>query len=128
MEIISKFIRFGAVGLSGMVLDFSITWLFKEVLKINRYLANAAGFIVAASSNYLLNRIWTFNSHNPDVGWEYGRFLVVSTAGLAINSLTLWLLHKKGNMNFYLAKLFAIAVTTIWNFLANYFFTFSQGL
>ncbi len=124
MEIISRLIRFGAVGFSGMIVDFSLTWLLKEKAGVNRYLANAAGFLTAASSNYLLNRIWTFESHNQHVASEYGRFLLVSVIGLGINSLVLWLCHSRLRINFYLAKLFAIAVATLWNFLANYLYTF----
>lgn len=118
-----KFLKFGITGLTGMVIDFSITFLLKEKIKIHRYIASSAGFICAASSNYFINRIWTFQSTNPRVLMEYGAFLVVSVIGLAINNLFLFLFEKR--MNFYLAKLFAIGVTMIWNFLANYLFTFS---
>ena len=118
-----KFLKFGITGLTGMVIDFSITFLLKEKLRIHRYLANSAGFSVAATSNYFLNRIWTFNSSNPKVLIEFGSFFIVSLIGLGINNLVLYFLEKK--MNFYLAKLFAIGVTMIWNFLANYLFTFS---
>ena len=54
---------------------------------------------------------------------EFGTFFIISLIGLGINNLVLYILEKK--MNFYLAKLFAIGVTMIWNFSANYFITFS---
>jgi len=120
---IFKFLRFGIVGFSGMVIDFSITILLKEKLKLHRYIANSAGFITAASSNYLLNRIWTFQSQNSKIFFEYGSFILISLIGLAINNLFLFLFEKR--FPFYLAKLFAIFVTTIWNFAANYLITFS---
>lgn len=44
--------------------------------------------------------------------------------GLVINNLTIWLLHGRFRLNFYMAKLFAIGVVTFWNFFMNYFFTF----
>lgn len=106
-----------------MVIDFSITFLLKEKLRIHRYIANSAGFSAAATSNYFLNRVWTFNSTNPRVLVEFGTFFIISLIGLGINNLVLYILEKK--MNFYLAKLFAIGVTMIWNFSANYFITFS---
>jgi putative flippase GtrA len=61
--LIAKFIKFCIVGFSGVFVDFGITWLAKERLRANKYLANSIGFICAASSNYLLNRNWTFKSH-----------------------------------------------------------------
>ena len=117
-----KFLKFGVVGLSGLIIDFSLTYFLKEKLKLNRYLSNSAGFIVAASSNYLFNRIWTFESDNPKVITEYGSFIIISVIGLGINNLFLYLFEKR--MNFYLAKLCAIIVTTLWNFFANYLITF----
>ena len=44
--------------------------------------------------------------------------------GLAINNLTIYVLHGRFRLNFYLAKLFAIGVVTFWNFFMNYFFNF----
>lgn len=118
-----RFLKFGIVGFSGMVIDFSITWLFKEKLKIHRYIASSTGFIVAATSNYFLNRIWTFESSDPRILMQYGSFVIISVIGLGINNLFLYLFEKK--LQFYIAKLFAIGVTMIWNFLANNYITFS---
>jgi len=123
-EIIWKFIKFGVVGGSGVVVDFGVTYLGKEKLKIQKYVANAMGFMIAASSNYVFNRIWTFQSHNPQIATEYGKFFLISIIGLAINTGILWLIVTKAKQNFYLSKLFAIAVVTIWNFVANYLYTF----
>jgi putative flippase GtrA len=120
---ILRLIKFALVGFSGMVIDFSITILLKEKLKVHRYLANSAGFITAASSNYILNRIWTFRSANPAILTEYGTFILVSAAGLAINNLFLYMFEKK--TGFYPAKIIATVVTILWNFFANYYFTFS---
>ena len=125
MEIVIKFIKFGVVGFSGMIVDFGITYLFKEVFKVQKFVANAIGFLTAASSNYIFNRIWTFQSDNPDVAMEFGKFFFVALIGLGINSLVLWVLNTKFKLNFYFAKLLAIIVTTFWNFIANYLYTFT---
>jgi putative flippase GtrA len=119
-----KFLKFCIVGFSGMIVDFGTTWLLKEKVKINKYIANSTGFILAASSNYLFNRLWTFHSVNPRIAIEYGSFILISIVGLAINNLIIFLLNEKMKLNFYLSKLFAIGVVTVWNFLMNYVFTF----
>lgn len=124
-DFLLKFLKFGCVGLSGLAVDFGITWVCKEVLKIQKYVANAIGFTTAATSNYLLNRIWTFRSQNPEIALEYGKFLLISVIGLGINTLILWILVSRYNKNFYLSKLFAIAVVTLWNFFMNWIFTFT---
>jgi len=120
-----KFLKFGLVGFSGLFIDFGFTYLFKEKFKVQKYIANAIGFTLAATSNYVLNRNWTFQSTNPDIALEYGEFIIISMIGLGINTLILWLLVSRFKLNFYFAKVFAIGVVTVWNFLANAFFTFS---
>ena len=131
---IEQFIKFGVVGFSGLFVDFGTTWFFKERAKLNKYISNSIGFLLAATSNYILNRIWTFGSTNPDIGLEYSLFLTISAIGLLINNAILYLLSEKIDMpffpkdekyRFYLSKLIATATVTVWNFLMNYFFTFS---
>ncbi|NVN95666.1 MAG: GtrA family protein [Bacteroidetes bacterium] len=113
------------VGASGVIVDFGFTYLCKEILKLQKYLANAIGFTLAASSNYIFNRIWTFHSLNPEIGIEYSKFLLISLIGLGINTLILWLLVSKYNKKFYVSKLFAIGIVTVWNFFINLIFTFN---
>ena len=124
-EVLVKFLKFGVVGFTGVVVDFGLTYLFRNIFKVNQYLSNAIGFMVAASSNYILNRVWTFKSSNPKVMVEYGEFLLISLIGLGINSLILWILVSKFKWHFYFSKLIAIAITTVWNFIANLLFTFN---
>jgi len=124
---ILKFLKFSAVGLSGLFVDYAFTYLFKEIFKVQKYISNSIGFTIAASSNYVLNRIWTFESENPDIAVEYTEFLVISLIGLGLNNLILWFIVSKFKLNFYLAKFFAICVVTLWNFLANFFITFNQA-
>lgn len=123
-DILIKFMKFGAVGATGVVIDFSTTWICKEKLKIQKYVANAVGFTVAASSNYFLNRWWTFHSNNPELAIEYSRFLFFSVIGLGMNTAVIWFLVSKRKFNFYFSKLLAIGLVTIWNFFINLMFTF----
>lgn len=125
MELFFKFIKFAVVGFSGMVIDFAVTWLFKEKLKVNKYIANSVGFVTAATNNYILNRVWTFKSHDENISREFFSFFTVSVIGLLLNNLIIYLLTEKLNVRFYFAKLIAIGVTVVWNFFANYLVTFN---
>ena len=64
---IEQFFKFCVVGGSGVFVDFGVTYLCKERLKLNKYVANSLGFLCASTSNYILNRIWTFQNENPDI-------------------------------------------------------------
>ena len=120
-----KLIKFCIVGFSGLILDFVTTWILKEKIKINKYLSNSIGFLIAATSNYIINRVWTFNSLNSNLIEEYSIFIFISSIGLLINNTILFITHDKLYFKFYTAKVIAIIVTTIWNFTGNYFYTFS---
>lgn len=124
---ILKFLKFAAVGFSGLFVDYLFTYIFKEIFKVQKYISNSIGFTLAATSNYVLNRIWTFESDNPEIITEYSSFLIISIIGLGINNLVIWLILKYFKINFYVAKFFAICVVTLWNFLANFFITFAQA-
>ncbi len=136
--LITRFIKFGVVGASGMVVDFGVLYLMRDVVGLPDLWANTISFTAAATSNYFLNRIWTFRSHERQVGVEYMKFLAVSIIGLGINngvlllSRLLWPESYNGQLSllgvtvdtFYLFKLLAIAITTLWNFFGNMLFTF----
>ena len=121
----NRLFKFGLVGLSGMAIDFSVTWLCKEKLGFNKYLSNSLGFCLAVTSNFLLNRYWTFESSTQPFTAQFGRFILVSLSGLAINNLLLYLLVKKLRSNFYLLKLIVIGLVFFWNYFVNFLFTFN---
>ena len=120
-----KFLKFCVVGVSGTAIDFGLTWLCKEIFIIPKFLANAIGFVVAATNNYILNRIWTWGSTSDQVGVEYVKFFTVSLIGLGLNTLILYIFNEKIKLNFYVSKVIATGVVMLWNFFANNFFTFA---
>ena len=120
-----KFLKFGVVGFSGVLVNFGVTYLCKERLRWNKYLSNILGFVVAATTNYILNRLWTFQSDNPQIGVEYVKYFAIALVGLGLDTLTVYLLNGKLKWNFYLSKVFAVGVSTLWNFFGNLLFTFA---
>ena len=122
MMVIS-FLKYCIVGFSGVVVDFSITYLFKEKVGINKYVGSMLGFSTSFTSNYVLNRIWTFANGNPEILEQYFSFLIISVIGLSLNTLFLYLFQRI-RINYYLSKGFAIIIVTIWNYMANSMITF----
>ncbi|MGL5786894.1 MAG: GtrA family protein [Bacteroidales bacterium] len=130
---IVQFIKFAFVGASGTVVDFGMTWLMKEKMRLNKYLANSIGFLIAATSNFIINRYWTFHSENPDISGEYFRFMLISLIGLSINNAVIYSFSQQWadryftrftSLRFYISKIIATGIVVLWNFFMNYFFTF----
>ena len=124
MLIVIKFIKFLTVGLSGMIIDFSITYICKEKLAINKYVSNSLGFSIAAISNFLLNRRFTYQSNSSDIATEFYWFMGISIISLFIYNGIVWVGINKLNFKFYSSKMLAIFFITFWNFFAHLLITF----
>ena len=88
--------KFCAVGAVGYLINLGVyTSLLHAGL---HYLLAATGsFLVAVTSNYLLNRWWTFHDRRAGVAAQGMRFFVVSLASLGANLLVLHVLdHARG--------------------------------
>jgi putative flippase GtrA len=121
----ARFFKYGLVGIVGMCIDFSVTWICKEKLRLNKYLSNSLGFCFSVINNFLLNRYWTFeNTAHPFAG-QFAKFILVSVTGLLINNLLLYLLVQYAKKNFYFLKLVVIGLVFLWNFFVNFLFTFN---
>jgi len=120
-----KFLKFGIVGISGLCIDFFITWLFKEKLKVNQYLSNSLGFIIAAFNNYLLNKYFTFQNTDTHFLTQLISFFGIALIGLGFNLTILYVLQTYTKLNFYVSKIAATVIVFFWNFTANYWFTFN---
>ncbi|MDQ3394794.1 MAG: GtrA family protein [Bacteroidota bacterium] len=127
IEFLFKLIRFGLVGATGLVVDFGLTFFFKEKAKINKYLANAIGFSVAASTNFYINKIWTFEDKSNLIVSQFFMFFFIALVGLGINQAILYVLHHHFKHNFYISKLGATVIVFLWNFIMNYWLTFNQA-
>lgn len=124
--IVWQFTKFALVGTSGLIIDFGSTFLLKEKCSFNTYLANSIGFSFAVISNYFLNKYWTFQDLNPEIFSQAGKFTLIAFVGLLLNNQLIYLFIHKKKWNFYIAKVFAVGIVVLWNFFANYFYTFSQ--
>jgi putative flippase GtrA len=120
-----RFLKFGLVGLSGMVIDFSVTWFCKEKVRVNKYIANSLGFCAAVVNNFLLNRYWTFKDNMHPIGEQFVKFALVAVSGLLINNLLLFLLLKYSKKNFYILKFVVTGLVFFWNYFVNFLFTFN---
>lgn len=124
---IFRILKFGTVGLISFVIDFGLTYIFKEKLKFNKFLANTIGFLISAIFNFTLNRMWTFESHAGDIELQFIKFISIASFALILNSIIIYLLNVKIRFNFYLSKLVAVFVVMFYNYSMNALFTFTDA-
>ncbi len=115
-------LRYCVVGASGyvvnlaafLVLERSLHYLFAFVL----------AFVLAATSNFAWNRVWTFRVKHGVPHHQYARFLTVSAMALGLDLAVLYGLVEGAGMAKVSAAAIAILVATPVSFLGNKLWTF----
>jgi dolichol-phosphate mannosyltransferase len=115
------------VGLSGVGVNMGLLWLLTEQAGLP-YLGSAAVAIeTSIITNFILNNYFTFRARNtPGTMAFFKRLLkfnVVSLAGLTLNLGVLWLFTDVFDIYYLVSNLFGIAVTILWNYLVNTWWT-----
>src|SRR5690242_17081348 len=120
----NQFVRFCAVGASGYAVNLAV---YAALLAAGlHYLAAAAiAFLVAAASNYLWNRTWTFRTAGAPVLGQGARALVVSGLSLGANQLFLVVLVAAG-AGHLAGQAVAIVLATPFSFAANKLWAFAE--
>jgi dolichol-phosphate mannosyltransferase len=122
---ITRFLRFGAVGFSGVFVDMGVFYLLRTMLGFGLTRSAILSSEVAIINNFLWNDVWTFGDisrHQKGKRKRLRRFLkfnIVCLSGLILNVLIVNFLFNVVHLNEYLAKLMAIAAVTFWNFWFN---------
>ncbi len=118
-----QLVKFCAVGATGYLVNLGVFSLLVLVLGVHYIPAAFCSFLVAVTSNYTWNRIWTFRAERGHVAYQGMRFLVVSTLALGANLLVLHLLVTVG-LSEVLAQAIAIVLVTPINFVGNKLWSF----
>jgi dolichol-phosphate mannosyltransferase len=118
---LGKFCVVGAVGY-GVNLAVYATLLHAG---LHYLLAATCSFRVAVTSNYALNRLWTFRDRRGGVATQGMRFFIVSLASLGANLLFLHVLITLGAGKL-VGQAIAIVLVTPLNFVGNKLWSFRR--
>jgi putative flippase GtrA len=118
--------KFCLVGAVGYLINLAVydTLLHQG---LHYLVAATVSFLVAVTSNYTWNRIWTFREHRGHIGIQGARFFVVSVAALGANLVVLHLLVTYGSLGKLVAQAVAIVLVTPLNFVGNKLWSFRRA-
>jgi putative flippase GtrA len=118
--------KFCAVGAVGYLINLAV---YDALLHagLHYLLAATCSFLVAVTSNYTWNRLWTFREHRGHVGVQGMRFLLVSLAALGANLLVLDVLVNSAGVDKLVAQAIAVVVVTPLNFVGNKLWSFRRA-
>jgi len=87
----AQFMRFGAVGLAGLIVDTATVYGLRHALGL--YGAGLVAYLTAASGNWVLNRLWTFRGLGSGPAHrQWAMFMLTNLAGFVLNRGTYALL------------------------------------
>lgn len=82
--IAAQFLKFGVVGGFGFVADTAIVYSLRGLLGL--YLAGIVSYLVVASANWALHRVWTFRGRGSGPRHrQWAKFLAANLLGFALN-------------------------------------------
>lgn len=139
-----RFLKFGIVGASGVVVNLTVLYLGHEYVfnaieagYKKPYLSLALAITLATLNNFTWNRLWTWadrvralEAGEPQpislrlLGLEFGQYVTASAFGSALQYVLTLLLS--GSMDYRLANIIAIVAASVSNFLANDRWTFKR--
>jgi dolichol-phosphate mannosyltransferase len=121
----NRFLRFCAVGFSGVFVNEGVLKVLTDVFGLYYLYASCFAVEFAIISNFLLNEYWTFgdrSSQQPGLMHRFQRFLkfnLICALGAVLNIATLWVLTELVEIHYLLSNLAGIGVATLWNFGMN---------
>ena len=132
VRFISKAARFYTVGFSGFVLNYLVSILLSNgILGSFGYLqATAVGIAVSVTTNFLLNKFWTFEDKNVNLTRfirQYGMFVGCSSLGILIQFLSIYMLRESG-IPYNFSLLIGVTIASVSNFLFNKKWTFKEKI
>ncbi len=84
-QLAHQFARFGVVGVLGFCWDFGTVHVLRGLIGFTA--AALLAYFIAASANWLMNRIWTFRGIGSAGSMlrQWGTFLVANSLGFVLN-------------------------------------------
>ncbi len=126
-NVITEFFKFALVGLIGTVINLLILYFLTEFFGIYYLFSAVVAFIVAASNNFILNKIWTFKEKIRDkILSKYVKFFSISITALLVNLFFLYIFTEFLGIYYMISQIIAIGIALIINFLGNKIWTFSK--
>ena len=115
--------RFYTVGASGFIVNYLISLLFAGGVYDLWYLhANVIGIVASITTNFILNKIWTFNDRDFNIKRtisQYGKFAMFSSLGALVQLGVVYFLVDNNGIAYPLALILAVITAAFGNFVLN---------
>lgn len=130
VRFLSKAARFYTVGASGLLINYLVSLLLAgEGAGLWYIHASTAGILASMSTNFILNKFWTFEDRDlrPSKALaQYLKFLGVSSLGALVQLGAVYGLVDHYLLDYPVSLVLAVAAASLGNFVLNKRFTFGE--
>jgi dolichol-phosphate mannosyltransferase len=126
-----RFIKFGIVGGSGILVNMGFLWFFTEMVGFYYLISSVLAIALAMINNFIWNDLWTWRDRGEPGVKAYlmrmAKFILVSSIAAYIGNLgVLWILTHYFHVYYLISNLIGIAVGTALNYSVNNLWTFKS--
>ena len=129
---LSKAGRFFTVGASGLAVNYAASFLLSSLVPNIWYMhATLFGIILSITSNFLLNKIWTFEDRDFSPRHflrQYVLFLALCTLGAIIQLSLVYVFVEYSHITYAISLIMAVCIASLSNFLLNKKITFGEKI
>jgi dolichol-phosphate mannosyltransferase len=132
VSFLSKAARFYTVGAMGLVINYLASSLFTDIVAHMWYIhATIIGIAISMSSNFVLNKVWTFEDRNFAPKYtliQYSKFIGFSSLGALAQLGMVFLLVDTYSIQYPIALVLAVFCAALSNFILNKKWTFKEKI
>ncbi len=117
-KLLMQIFKFGIVGGTAFVIDYSIMVICKELFHFSILLSAFFGFTISVIYNYIASVKWVF-----DVDKEKNKtknfiiFIIFSVIGLILTELIMWFGTDIIKISYLIVKIIATFIVMVFNFI-----------
>jgi dolichol-phosphate mannosyltransferase len=129
---LSKAGRFFTVGASGLIVNYTASFLLSTIIPNIWYIyATLFGILISITSNFLLNKIWTFEDRDFSPRHfvrQYSLFMALCTLGAVIQLSLVYIFVEYSHIQYAVSLIIAVTIASLSNFLLNKKITFGEKI
>lgn len=114
-----EIVRFCFVGGVSFLMDYSILFALTEFAGVYYLYSSAISFSITVVFNYWLCVIYVFKDAQKQTTRRAIIFFGTGIVGLGLNQLCMWFFVDVAGIYYMIAKIFATALVTIWNYITK---------
>lgn len=121
-KLVKQIIKFGIVGASAFLIDYSILYILTEFFEIYYLYSSVISFSVSVIFNYILSIKWVFDVSKKQTIKEFSTFIILSIIGLIINQLIMFVMVEKASIWYMFSKIVSTIIVMVYNFITRKIF------